>query len=59
MVGYLFKKTFEFEDLTSVAAKAALQQIKCAVRTAQNGVEKYRNNKGNNRCFGGDMWLHL
>ena len=40
------KKTFEFEDLTSVAAKAALQQIKCAVRTAQNGIEKYRNSRG-------------
>ena len=45
------KKTFEFEDLTSVAAKAALQQIKCAVRTAQNGVEKYRNTKGKQSLF--------
>ena len=45
------KKTFEFEDLISVAAKAALQQIKCAVRTAQNGVEKYRNNKGKQSLF--------
>ena len=45
------KKTFEFEDLASVAARAAYQQIKCAVRTAQNGVEKYRNTKGKQSLF--------
>jgi len=50
-LGIFFKRTFEFEDLTSVAAKAALQQIKCAVRTAQNGVEKYKNNKGKQSLF--------
>ena len=35
-----------FDNLGGVAAKAALAQTKCAVRTAQAGTEKYQNRRG-------------